>query len=255
MKYELYLITNEITHKKYVGQTSSEIGYKRRFDIHCSTAMYKYRKDNSILHASIRKYGKESFSVKRLLKDIDEDKIDFYEQLWIMKLDTFYRGGNGYNMTLGGQGIHGYHHTEETKKKVSEMFRGRSVPEDVIQKRKDTTSKNKSLEKRSKNPLWKQHISEGAKKRFETEPSTFKGRKHTQEAKDTIAMKNGKPVAMIDIDSGCIVCVFKSAADATRYLIECGKTTNKNAFSRILKICHGQDKTAYGYMWKFIEKV
>lgn len=256
MTYELYLITNNITGKRYVGQTLSEIGYLNRFKQHCGDAFTEWdvKKSRSILHASIRKYGVDAFSVKRLLKEIPEDKIDFYERLWIYKLNTFYKNGMGYNMTLGGQGVHGYKHSDETKKRLSDILKGRSISDETIQKRKETSEKNHSMERRSKNPSWRKNVKEAAKKRSEIYPNPFKGRTHTQEVKNIISEKNSKPVAMLDKESGEVIQVFPSLAKASEYVIEIGRTTNKNAFARISKICNGIDKSAYGYGWNFVEK-
>ena len=44
MTYQIYLITNKLNNKKYVGQTKSSIGYKKRFSDHCSEAKYSYGK-------------------------------------------------------------------------------------------------------------------------------------------------------------------------------------------------------------------
>ena len=44
MLYELYLITNLINNKKYVGQTNVEKGYKQRFKNHWSEALYWVKK-------------------------------------------------------------------------------------------------------------------------------------------------------------------------------------------------------------------
>ena len=85
-------------------------------------------------------------------------------------------------------------------------------------------------------------------------PNPFKGRTHTQEVKNIISEKNSKPVAMLDKGSGEVIQVFPSLAKASEYVIEIGRTTNKNAFARISKICNGIDKSAYGYGWKFVEK-
>lgn len=63
------------------------------------------------------KYGKENFTIELIEDNIPEDQIDSKESYYINKFNTF---NEGYNMTLGGQGTHGYHHTEITKKKISQ---------------------------------------------------------------------------------------------------------------------------------------
>ena len=105
MTYELYLITNKVNGKRYVGQTQSNIGYLSRWRDHINEAMYT-KGHRGLLHNAIVKYGPESFEVKLLIHGVEEKDIDRLEVLWIKKLKTFYLadGSWGYNMTQGGQG-------------------------------------------------------------------------------------------------------------------------------------------------------
>ena len=54
LMYEIYLITNNLNDKKYVGLTSQ--GYLSRFTSHCSQGFY--------LTSAIKKYGKENLIFK-----------------------------------------------------------------------------------------------------------------------------------------------------------------------------------------------
>jgi len=251
--YEIYLITNKVNGKRYVGQTKSTVGYKERFRSHLEES--RYRPEHvSYLHRAILKYGEDSFDIKRLLKNIPENKIDFYEELWIKKLNTFCKNGCGYNMTYGGQGIHGYKHTEETKSKLSDTSK-----KYWVELRKNNISEYERLCKiRSTNLKWmrfsdehKKKLSELAKTRTGSKNS-FYGKKHSDYTKSKISEANSKKVGMFDTDTGTLIREFSSIADATKYLLECKKTSNKNASARISKICNGVDKTAYGYAWKFL---
>ncbi len=253
MAYELYLITNNITQKSYVGQTKSEIGYLRRFQQHCQMAEWDTSRQKSLLHKSIHKYGAENFSIKLLMHGLDESAIDFYESLWIQKLNTFYKNGHGYNMTLGGQGIHGYKHSGETRQKMSLKNKGRNISSKTIQKRLQAQQQNNSMMKRRLSPTWRQHLSNAAKKRFETSPGTFTGKHHSEETKAKLSALHSKPIICFDLNTGRILREYPSATEAAKDLISEGRTSNKSAFTRILKICKGQDKSAYGYGWRFVD--
>lgn len=61
-----------------------------------------------------------------------------------------------------------------------------------------------------------------------------------------------KKIAMLDKNTLQELKTFNSALEATNYLIENNLTNNKAANSRILKICKGIDKSAYGFCWKYI---
>lgn len=90
----IYLITNKINGKQYVGQTSRDIW--TRFDEHC----YDDR-STSAIHAAIVKYGVSNFSLE-LIEEVDLDNLDEKEKYWISYYDTY---NKGYNKTLGGTNI------------------------------------------------------------------------------------------------------------------------------------------------------
>lgn len=63
MKKDIYIITNDINDKVYVGQS---INPEDRFKSHC-----KKNYDNSLIDAAIQKYGKEHFQMQILEKDLE----------------------------------------------------------------------------------------------------------------------------------------------------------------------------------------
>lgn len=91
LKGHIYVITNLINGKQYVGQTSRSID--TRYYEHC----YDNR-STSAIHAAIVKYGVKNFKVEEL-EEVDITEMDSREQFWIAKLDTF---KNGYNKNIGG---------------------------------------------------------------------------------------------------------------------------------------------------------
>ncbi len=81
----------------------------------------------------------------------------------------------------------------------------------------------------------------------------FKEKKHNDNTKKTISLKNGKPILQIDPKTNEIINEFNSAREAARSL---GKTSN----SEIIKVCKGYVSkngrhyiTAFGYKWKYKE--
>lgn len=91
LKGHIYVITNLINGKQYVGQTSRSID--TRYYEHC----YDNR-STSAIHAAIVKYGFKNFKVEEL-EEVDITEMDSKEQYWIAKLDTFKKG---YNKNIGG---------------------------------------------------------------------------------------------------------------------------------------------------------
>lgn len=275
MTYELYLITNKVNGKRYVGQTQSNIGYLSRWREHINEAMYT-KGHRGLLHNAIFKYGPESFDVKLLIHDVEEKDIDRLEVLWIKKFKTFYLadGSWGYNMTQGGQGIHGYIHTAATTAKMSIAStkyweRLRNNPELLKARNKKVSEGLKGIKRTS---ATRKKLSQIAKARFSTEPGTFTGKHHTEAAKRKVSIANtgrvrtdavkrqmvidrGRPVAMCDLITGVVIKEFQALSIARDYLIENGYTNSKYATDSIRVACNVPGKVMYGFQWKFISSV
>ena len=85
-KFYVYLITNDVNDKVYVGQTTKPVD--KRFAEHCS---YQYSK----IGAAIKEIGKEHFSI-HILDDScrDLDSLTAVEEMYIEKYNSI---ENGYN--------------------------------------------------------------------------------------------------------------------------------------------------------------
>lgn len=114
----IYLITNNINGKQYVGQTVQTI--EERFREHC-------RKTHQVIGKAIAKYGKENFTVEELHHTEDFDKLQELEVLEIESHNTLVP--NGYNVVKGGGGTVGYKHTEETRANMSEIKKAQYIGE------------------------------------------------------------------------------------------------------------------------------
>lgn len=101
--YSIYLITNLINHKKYVGYTSNKLGH--RFNDHCKIAKPKYQ-DRSTISLAIEKYGRDNFSCQVIFQSKDYDYCRQIETDFIKEYNTLTStlGGHGYNIDLGGKG-------------------------------------------------------------------------------------------------------------------------------------------------------
>ncbi len=84
----IYLITNTINGKRYIGKTTQPLD--KRWYQHCKNAEYG---GDTYLYKAIRKYGAASFRCEYLADGLDEEEILLIEQL-----------KPEYNMTLGGDG-------------------------------------------------------------------------------------------------------------------------------------------------------
>lgn len=117
----IYLFTNKINNKSYVGQS---LDIRRRFNKH----MLRMRNHwNYPLYNALNKYGLENFDYSILetitsnkTVDIKEltKKLNDLEVFYIQKYDSF---NNGYNLTVGGESIAGYKFSEEACEKRKEI--------------------------------------------------------------------------------------------------------------------------------------
>ncbi len=87
--------------------------------------------------------------------------------------------------------------------------------------------------------------------------NSFFGKQHTAEVRKILSEKNGFPVEMVDLSTGEAIRRFTSATDASRFLINQGIVKAKSAVHRILYVCQSGNPhhRAYGYNWRFVEKV
>jgi predicted nucleic acid-binding Zn finger protein len=108
---EIYIITNTITNKHYIGQTRSHrlnrgkyrpFGYIGRFNDHISESKSNKLNTCKYLNSSIIKHGKEHFKCEMLVR-CSLDELDEYEQRFIKDYNS--KHPNGYNLTDGGQKI------------------------------------------------------------------------------------------------------------------------------------------------------
>lgn len=115
MTYIVYKITGP-EGKAYIGITKRTL--RARWLSHIEEATKK--ETTWAFHYAIRKYGAESFLLEVLTECVDSREAKACERALIASHGTFVRTGNGYNMTLGGDGNWGWSPTKETRRKMGE---------------------------------------------------------------------------------------------------------------------------------------
>ena len=285
MKKYIYKITNLINGKIYIGQTNNP---KRREREHFSLTPSILEDNNSkILYNALLKYGPQNFSF-----EIIEDKCENYnekEKFWIKTLNTL--APFGYNMTEGGETppvFHGEHHPmathflnevneirnllANTKLSISEIAKQTNYSDSSIRRI------NSGLLWYDENIIYPIRIENTAlfkKERMENIVYDLLNSNLTQKeiaikynvSRTTITAINrgqnfyqndivypirkqdqhSKPIKMIEITTGKTFKEFSSSVEAVEYL-NLPKTASKN----IRACANGKIKTAYGYIWDFI---
>ena len=108
----IYVITNQINHKQYVGKTSYSLDKRFQEHIYDSHRSLEYN-EHRPLYMAFNKYGIDNFIIEQL-EEVPENKENEREQYWIAKLNTY---NEGYNATLGGDG-----QSRIDKAKVLELY-------------------------------------------------------------------------------------------------------------------------------------
>lgn len=224
---DIYLITNKINNKQYVGQTTKS--YQLRFKEHCYYAKTNIKSNPQLIDAKIKQYGIENFTVQ-LLESVPINLKDEREQYYIKLYNTYKKG---YNRTIGGD--------------FNPMF-----DNSIRQKHSRIV---KSLEHRKK-------ISEGVRKAITPElrewfkhSTTNRWNSWTQDQRNSCIRgfnkyNNSKKqkVAIID-EEGKIIHKFNSASEACMF---CNKPIKEA--SNLLSACDKINKNNkrakyYGYYW------
>lgn len=252
----IYCYTNLINGKKYIGQTTDEINRKLHF------LNYKeYTKTNSKIDNARMKYGTsdnwkyEVISRKSYLNSEDASfDLDLLEILYITEYNSYL---NGYNSTFGGEGVRGYKITEQHRKKLSEIKKGKYNGEN-----NPFFNKHHSVENRRKLSLAHigKQLSEETKKKISEK---LRGKKRTDQTKNkmklanigkqlseehkqklsTSHIKNTESVLQIDLHNNQIIKEWRNSNEAAKAL--------NIISSNIIKCCRNKRKTAGGFIWKY----
>lgn len=256
--YRIYLITN-IAKKfdnVYIGQTCKTI--KQRFKEHINSGItanenLDNQKNVYALHRAIHKYGPDSFTITLVEDNISEEEIDEKEIYYIKLYDSY---NHGYNETTGGQGVHGYEHTEKSKQKISnkskELWLKWKDDKDWLENRNNKISISQKGQKKSDEHCKK--LSEVASKRI-GDKNPFYGKHHSDETKQKLSKSHSIPIIMYSINDE-ILNEFESAHQAILWLKSQNLVKTKtNSTSLIIRCCKNKCKFAYGYKWRYKNKV
>lgn len=246
----VYIIFNNHNWRLYVGST---VEFKNRWTVGHYKSLLKEKHSNKFLQADFLKcrelLGHDDFLEFHVLEHIPNSTREERLQVEEKWLKIHFDGGkNCYNLTdkaISREGfsdkkirknpwidhVHprlGTHHTEETKKKISEhhlstgCLKGENHP--MFGKKQSEKS-----------------LKQGAETRKRLQVGMY-GKSQSDKQKKTISLMRSKSVGQFD-QQGILIRFYKSAFEA-----ECQTGISKCSISLC---CNGKRKTAGKFIWKF----
>lgn len=97
MKGTLYVITNKVNGKQYIGKTYKQV--HERFNQHVFDSRRERNKGRK-LYQAMNEFGVDNFCIQTI-GQYEEKELEHKEMEYIYYYDTY---RNGYNETLGGDG-------------------------------------------------------------------------------------------------------------------------------------------------------
>jgi len=213
----IYLITNLINTKKYIGQTI------RDQDVRWNSHKSDSKNPKMVISYAIDKYGIDNFHFEVIDESANNiDELNDLEEFYISFYDTF--KSHGYNMTSGGEG---YLMSEKTKKRISESNKGKLVT-------KETRNKLSKTQQGDNNSFYgKVHTNDFVQKLI-TLNKNRTGLQHT---------KSKKVIQLDKVTGEEIACWFSMRLVEKELGIQ---------HANISKVCKNKGKTAGGYIWKYL---
>lgn len=254
-QYYIYLTTNLINNKKYIGKHFGELNDN-------------YLGSGLLLQRAIEEYGKENFSKQILYISQNDDENSLKEKEFI-KIYNATQNENFYNIHQGGNGgntIAGWSKERrlEHSKKLSELTKGQNNPrygvhlseetKEKIRQNRDTSymqteEYRKNMSKAvsgEKNGMYgKHHTEESKQKMSEHSKGKTAGEKNGMYGKKGDKALNGKKIEMYDKDMN-LIRTFNAKTAVLDFLDMKGHTSLDKAI---------KNGTLYkGYYWKQIAK-
>lgn len=236
-KYCVYMHTNKINNKVYVGQTCDKLTH--RWGKHGQG--YKTQKR---FWRAIQKYGWDNFEHIVFAENLTKEDADHMEKLLIALYQTTDKN-KGYNITTGGDGgaaygennpFYGKHHTEETKQKISIANTGLRRTDEYRKQKQDSMMGNK-------NHFYGKHHTDETRRRIREKRL---GTVLSQETKDKIsnALRNSKGIPVIQLTLyDEFMFAYCNGAEAERQT-----EVSQESISRC---CNDKQGSAGGFHWMF----
>ena len=184
----IYLWTNLVNGKKYVGQTTC---------FHRRMKTYRYTYPNAYMEHAVKKHGLDNFDITILERDVPLDKLDEREQYWLDYYQS-YDMDKGYNICKIASTTKGSTQTQEWGQEHSEWLKEKWATDEDYRK------------------FWHDKMSGENNyfygKDFSGELNPMYGKHHSQTTKDKLSKVIGKSVRCVE--TGDVYTSITRAAQA-----------------------------------------
>lgn len=226
--YKVYIHINKTNGKRYYGITKQEP--KKRWQ-----NGKKYGNNDHFTNA-INYYGWDNFDHIVIARGLTEEEAKWLEIELIREFDTTNRD-KGYNITKGGEGTNGYKHTEETRKNIGKIHKGKTLSEETRKKLSEAMKgKNSPMKGKTHTEETRKNISEAMKGKTLSEET----RKKLSESHKGKNNPSAKRIYCVELDM-----YFDTVTEASEY-VGCHR-------SNISSVLIGNRKTCKGYHWLYAE--
>ena len=168
-KWCVYIHINKINNKSYIGIAKGDPKqrWKKNGD--------GYKNHQQVFYRAIQKYGWDNFEHIIWIDNLSQEEA----KLWEIRLIALFKTNCcrytdpmlGYNMTDGGEGTYGYKHSEEIKKRISDAH---TNPSEETRKKMSESKKGRSLSEETRRKM--SEVKKG--KSFSEEHKKNMGRAH-----------------------------------------------------------------------------
>lgn len=232
-KYVVYMHTNKINNKKYIGITCQKLLRRFRSDGSGYEQCFRFWK-------AIQKYGWENFEHEVLFEDLTQEEAEQKE----IELISFYNTTNpkfGYNICLGGNLM-----SQESINKMAKTKTG--IP--ASEKRKQSLKEHWAVyghpwQGKCHSDETKALLSQKTCEQIAKQGNPMLGKKHTNESniQNMLSQPTRKTVQQIDIGTGEVIAIYPSQSQAAKAV---GATVSGISFC-----CKGKYSTCKGYKWQY----
>lgn len=221
----IYMWTLKKNGHSYIGRSVDIERRKKEF-----MCFSKYRYSGKVINRARKKYSNIDMWDYTILELCEEKDLLQKEKYYIQKYDTY---KNGYNENDGGDGNVAYKHSEETKHKISESTKKRPPASTETRKKISNSLKGHTFTEESK-----EKISDTLKEYFKNNPNPNDGKRGKE-------CTWARVIGQYDKE-GNLIKVWYGTPEIVR-----NNPSYKGSF--IVNVCKGRKKTAYGYIWKYID--